>query len=83
MTTDDQIQNIIKRNERVEQDKQWEISWVRRLSIAIMTWILAVLFLSLIKAENALLAALVPTGGYLLSTLNASPIRIIWEKNNK
>lgn len=80
MTTDSQIQSILERNKRVEQDKRWETSWMRRISIAVITWILAVAFLTLIDAENALLAALVPTGGYVLSTLSASPIRKYWEK---
>lgn len=83
MTTDNQIQSILERNKRVEQDKRWETSWTRRISIAVITWILAVVFLTLIDAENALLAALVPTGGYVLSTLSASPIRKYWEKYQK
>jgi polyferredoxin len=83
MTTDHQIQSILERNKRVEQDKRWETSWMRRISIAVITWILAVVFLTLIDAENALLAALVPTGGYVLSTLSASPIRKYWEKYQK
>lgn len=83
MNTEKQIAEIVARNERVESDKRWEVSWVRRGSIAIVTWVLAVLFLELIGADNALLAALVPTGGYLLSTLSASPIRKIWEKHQK
>lgn len=80
---DNQIQKIIERNNRVELDKKWETSLVRRILIAVTTWILAVLFLTLIDAENAMLAALVPTGGYILSTLSVSPVRKIWEKYSK
>ncbi len=83
MGIEKQISEIVTRNERVEQDKRWETSWMRRISIAILTYILAVLFLTLIDAENAFLAALVPTGGYLLSTISASPIRKYWEKYQK
>lgn len=83
MTMDNQIQKIIERNNRVELDKKWETSLVRRILIAVTTWILAVLFLTLIDAENAMLAALVPTGGYVLSTLSVSPVRKIWEKYSK
>jgi hypothetical protein len=83
MGIEKQISEIVARNERVEKDKKWEISWMRRISIAILTYILAVLFLTLIDAENAFLAALVPTGGYLLSMLSASPIRKYWEKYQK
>lgn len=83
MTMDNQIQKIIERNNRVELDKKWETSLVRRILIAVTTWILAVLFLTLIDAENAMLAALVPTGGYILSTLSVSPVRKIWEKYSK
>lgn len=83
MTIDLQIQRILERNKRVEEDKRWETSWMRKISIAVVTWILAVVFLTLIDAENAFLAALVPTGGYVLSTLSALPIRKYWEKYKK
>ena len=36
-----EILEIKQRNERVEIDKAWERSWVRRLSISIMTYIVA------------------------------------------
>ena len=80
MVSETQINTILERNKRVEQDKAWETSIYRRLIIALMTYIIAVLFLWLIKSENYLLTALVPTGGYLLSTLSLSIIKEWWIK---
>ena len=78
-----EIKKIHERNHQVELNKKWETSFFRRISIAIVTYALALFFLKIIKAENAELAALVPTGGYWLSTITLSPIRKIWEKNKK
>lgn len=83
MTIDYQIQSILERNKRVEQDKRWETSWTRRILLTGATWIAAFLFLRIIEASNAALAALVPAGGFLLSTLRLSFARKFWEHFQK
>ncbi len=83
MTKDDQIQKIIERNKRVEQDKKWETSWFRRILLTLVTWMAAFLFLRIIEAPNAAFAALVPSGGFLLSTLRLPFARKIWEHFKK
>ncbi len=83
MKIDDQIQDIIERNKRVEQDKKWETSWTRRIILTVLTWIAAFLFLHIIKVENPAFAALVPAGGFLLSTLSLPFVRKIWEHFQK
>ena len=83
MSTEQQLQKILTRNARVEADKRWETSWTRRIFITVLTFFAAYLFLELIHADNSILAALVPTGGYFLSTLKISPLRKIWEHFNK
>ncbi len=82
-STEQEIQKIIERNKRVEADKAWETSLFRRLFLAITTFILAFLFLKIIKVENPFWGACVPAGAYLLQsqTKLLSPIRKIWEKN--
>lgn len=72
------LESLITRNQRVEMDKAWETSWTRRLAIATLTYGIACLFLVSINVENASLSALVPTGGYLLSTISLSPLKRIW-----
>ncbi len=70
--------NILERNARVEREKAWEVSWTRRLSIFILTYAVAVVFLWSIRIPLPYLQALVPTGGYLLSTLSLPWIKRRW-----
>ncbi len=77
----DEINDIKTRNRRVEADKAWETSKTRRLIIAVFTYVTISIFLFYIGASNPLIAALVPTIGYLLSTLTM-PILKKWWLNN-
>jgi hypothetical protein len=72
------LQAIDERNRRVEMDKAWETSLTRRLVIALLTYLTASLFLWLVHVAFPLLSALVPTGGYLLSTLSLPWIKKHW-----
>lgn len=38
------IKDIKQRNKRVEVDKAWETSWTRKIVIAVLTYIVIVLF---------------------------------------
>lgn len=77
-----EIQNefevIKERNRRVETDKAWEISWTRRLFIAVATYIVAGIWLILINEAHAVLKAFVPVAGYILSTLSLPPLKKWW-----
>jgi len=44
MDTKKEIKNIIKRNKKVEADKAWETSFSRKILIAVLTYIVIVLF---------------------------------------
>lgn len=74
------IENIVQRNHKVEMDKAWETSKSRRGIIALMTYIVAAVFLKHIGVEGHLLSALVPTGGYLFSTLSLPVVKKMWVK---
>lgn len=74
----EKIESIEARNRRVELDKAWETSFTRRAIITAITYLIAFIFLFLIEEKDAWLIALVPTGGYLLSTLSLNPIKKIW-----
>ncbi|MGN0973325.1 MAG: hypothetical protein ACI4OT_01135 [Bacilli bacterium] len=79
-----QIKDIQARNKRVEMDKAWETSTLRKLCIAILTYFVVVLYSYLIrKIDNVWLSSLVPVIGFTLSTLSLKLIRKIWEKNKK
>ena len=45
------IIDIKKRNSRVEIDKTWETSWTRRLTIMILTFIIASIWLFIINEK--------------------------------
>ena len=76
-----EIELIKERNKRVEQNKAWETSSIRRISIAVLTYIIVVTYSLLIKeVSNVFLTSLVPVIGFLLSTLSINLIRKLWEK---
>lgn len=74
------VELIKERNKRVENDKAWELSWTRRLFIIVTTYVVASIWLILINDSNPLLKALVPSVGYLFSTLSLPFIRSWWTK---
>lgn len=76
-----EIAAIKARNKRVETDKAWETSWIRRLCIMVLTYAIVVLYqASIAQVSNVFLSSLVPVMGFLLSTLSLKLIRKIWEK---
>jgi hypothetical protein len=78
-----EIEEIKKRNVRVELDKKWETSKTRKICIAILTYIVVIIYSSIIsRTSNVLLSSLVPVMGFILSTLSLKAIRKIWEKKN-
>ncbi len=76
-----EIELIKERNKRVEADKAWEISKTRRFIIALMTYIIVVIFLFVIDAPMPWLTALVPALGYALSTLTLPFFKKLWVKS--
>lgn len=74
----DQIQEIIERNRRVEADKAWETSWLRTGSLAVIIYLVAVVFMWRIGADRFLHNALIPVLGYLLSTQSLPPLKRWW-----
>lgn len=78
-----EINEIKERNKRVELDKKWETSLTRKICIAILTYIVVIIYSILIsKIDNVLLSSLVPVIGFILSTLSLNIIRRIWESKN-
>lgn len=76
------IEAIEKRNKKVEIDKAWETSWIRRICIMILTYIVVIVYSYIVrKYDNILLSSLVPVIGFTLSTLSLKLIRKIWENN--
>jgi hypothetical protein len=76
-----EIESIKERNKRVETDKAWETSKTRRIIVALMTYIIIVIFLWLIGAPYPFLNAIVPTVGFVLSTLSLPFFKKWWINN--
>lgn len=71
---------IKERNRRVEMDKAWELSWTRRIFIAAATYLIAAIWLVEIRDTMPWLKGLVPSAGYLLSTLSIPFVKKWWKK---
>lgn len=74
------VATIEERNKKVEQDKAWETSWTRRLSIAVLTYLVIAVYLLVIESDKPFVNALVPAAGFVLSTLVLKRIRSFWRK---
>lgn len=84
MDLEEEIKKIKERNNRVELDKEWETSWIRKICICILTYIVVVIYSYIIRYfDNVLFSSIVPVIGFTLSTLSLKYIRIIWEKKRK
>ena len=77
-----QIKNE-KRNKRVEGDKAWETSTLRKVLILILTYIFAVLYLKIADTTNPFLGAVVPCAGFFLSTQTLNIIKKKWLSKRK
>ena len=76
-----ELEEIKKRNKRVELDKKWETSITRKVCICILTYIVVLIYSNMVnKANNIFLSSLVPVIGFFLSTLSLRIVRKIWEK---
>ena len=78
-----EVKQIKARNHKVESDKAWETSWLRRVLILVFTYIFAVLWLSIADTTNPFLGAIVPTVGFLLSTITIYSVKSIFVKKHK
>ena len=80
MDIQQEIEALKARNERVEADKAWETSNTRKCVLAVLTYFVALLFMWVIGVDKPFLSALVPTGGFMLSTLSLHGIKAWWLK---
>jgi len=82
MESIDQLQKdvaeIKARNRKVEADKAWETSWTRRGLVAGLTYAVVVLFFVVADLANPFVNAIVPTMGFILSTLSVSVFKKWW-----
>lgn len=80
---EERVIEITERNKRVELDKKWETSKTRKVCIAVLTYIVVIIYTAITsKTSNIFLSSLVPVMGFLLSTLSLKWVRKVWEKKN-
>ena len=73
------IEKLEERNRRVEADKAWETSWMRKFSIMILTYIVVLFYMLIItKTSKPYINALVPVLGFGLSTITINYIKTLW-----
>ena len=80
---EERVSSIEKRNKKVEGDKAWETSIIRRVLIICLTYLFAVLYLKIADTTNPFLGAVVPCAGFFLSTWTLKIIKNIWIKKRK
>lgn len=83
MNLEEEIESIKERNQRVEADKAWEVSWTRRLFIAAVTYVAAGIWLAAINDSYPWLKALIPAAAYVLSTLSIPLLKSLWLRRRK
>lgn len=64
-----EIELLKTRNKKVEANKAWETSLTRKLTIMLITYLTVGITLSTMKNPNPWINAIIPTLGFLLSTL--------------
>ncbi|MBQ4634490.1 MAG: hypothetical protein IJB71_03995 [Bacilli bacterium] len=74
------IKKIEERNKKVEDDKAWETCTLRKVLIIAMTYIFAVLYLTIADTTNPYFGAVVPCVGFYLSTQSLKIIKKYWLK---
>jgi hypothetical protein len=78
---EERVDKIEQRNNKVETDKAWEGSWTRKLVLIMFTYLAVSLYLNVIHVSNPWVNAIVPSLGFLLSTLTLPFIKTWWKKN--
>ena len=73
-----EIKKIKARNKKVEADKAWETSISRKIIIAILTYLVIVIFFYFATLPNPWINSIVPTVGFVLSTLSLPFFKKWW-----
>ena len=79
----EEIEKIKERNRRVEKDKEGETSFVRRLKITFLTYIIVLIYCLIIKVDRPFISALVPPLAYLVSTVTFGFLKSKWLRNRR
>lgn len=76
------VSKIENRNKKVELDKSWETSLTRKLLVAVLTYLVIGVFMNALHVDSPWLNAIIPSIGFMLSTLTIPVIKELWIKNH-
>jgi len=71
---------IEERNARVEKDKAWEVSLTRRVSISLLTYLVALVGFVSIGSSRPFLDATIPVIGFILSVQSLPILKRWWAR---
>jgi len=78
MSIEQEVQKIQERNKRVELDKAWEVSWTRKVIVALFTYVVVVCFFVFAQLPDPFVNSIVPALAFVISTLSLSLFKKIW-----
>ena len=82
---EERVRKIEERNEKVEVDKAWETSLVRRVLLTVFSYIAVAFFFQIIRVANPWINALVPALAFMIQQLSMPFFKRMWVrylKNN-
>lgn len=77
---EEEINQIKERNKRVESDKAWELSWARKIVVAVFTYLVISIFFFFAGVEDPFINAIVPALAFILSTASLPFLKNFWLK---
>ncbi len=77
MNIEEEINLIRCRNRKAEADKAWEISNMRKIAVALTAYFVMICVMYVLKMENLFIGAIIPTLGFILSTVSADLVKKI------
>jgi len=77
------IQKIEDRNDKVEGDKAWEISWTRKILLMFFTYLAIGAYLWVINVKRPWLNAIVPAVAFMISNLTMPFFKRVWLRSAK
>ncbi|MBU0981523.1 hypothetical protein KKC94_02415 [Patescibacteria group bacterium] len=78
-----EIDEIKARNKKVEADKAWETSIVRKVLVMGLTYIVIASFFVVADLAKPFVNAIVPSAAFLLSTLTVPVVKRVWINKRK
>jgi hypothetical protein len=72
------LEIIEERNKRVELDKAWETSWVRRILLTFFTYLALGIYMWAVDIPRPWINSIVPAVGFMISTFTIPWLKARW-----